>query len=120
MPFGAEETIMIIAVAASAVLIWLFCAFSTVSVARNSGDANSAWLLAGFLGGPVALAFTYLYFRYLGEQHRVARHGEGGRYNLPEMIQCPRCNQSVPSSFQDCQFCGAPLHRRGRRQRHPH
>lgn len=115
MPFGAENTIMIIAVAASAVIVWLFCAFSTAAVARANGRRYNAWLLAGFLGGPAALLVAYLYFRYAGERHRLERYSDGTRYNFPEMIQCPRCNQSVPSSFQDCQFCGAPLHRKARR-----
>ena len=115
MPLGAEDTVMIIAVSASAFLIWLFCGFSTASIARTNGSSYNVWLLAGLLGGPVALVVAYLYFRHAGERHRLARYSEGGRYNLPEMTQCPRCDQSVPASFQNCQFCGAPLHRKGRR-----
>jgi hypothetical protein len=112
MPFCAENTLMIIAVSGSAVLVWLFCAFSAASIARDNGYNYNLWLLIGFLGGPIALAGTYLYFVRAGERHRLARHSDGGRYGLPEMIHCPQCKQSVPSSYDDCQFCGAPLHRK--------
>jgi hypothetical protein len=115
VPLGAENTVMLIAVVASGVIIWLFCAFSTASIARTNGASYNAWLLAGFVGGPVALLIAYLYFRYAGERYRLARHSDGGRYNLPEIMQCPHCDQSVPSSFDKCQFCGAPLHRKGKR-----
>jgi hypothetical protein len=115
MPFCAENTVMIIAVVASGILLWLFCAFSTAATARNHGGDYNVWLLVGFLGGPVSMLIAHLYYRHSGERYRIARHSDGGRYNLPEIMQCPKCNQSVPSSFETCQFCGAPLHRKGRR-----
>ena len=37
MPLAAENTVMIIALVASAVLTWLFCAFSATAVARANG-----------------------------------------------------------------------------------
>ncbi len=110
MQFAAENTVMIIALAASAVLIWLFFAFSTAAVARANGQSYNAWLFIGFLGGPVAFGFAYLFFRLTGERHRRIRHGERHQYDVPEMVRCPGCGQSVPSSFPRCQFCGSPLH----------
>jgi hypothetical protein len=115
VPLAAENTVMIIALVSSGVLIWLFCAFSTAAVARASGQSYNIWLLIGFLGGPVSLAFVFLLSRVIGERHRRIRHGEGRRYDVPEMIRCPRCGQSVPSSFPRCQFCGSPLHGAKRR-----
>jgi hypothetical protein len=116
MPLAAENTTMIIALVASGVLIWLFCAYSAAAFARANGQSYNAWIVIGLMGGPITLAFAYLYFRTTGERHRRKRHGEGHRYDLPEIVRCNNCGQSVPSSFPQCQFCGAPLHRRTKRR----
>jgi hypothetical protein len=110
MHFAAENTVRNIGLIASAVLIWLFCAFSTAAVARANGRGYHLWLFIGLLGGPVAFAFAYLFFRITGERHRRIRHGEKRQYDVPEMVRCPGCGQSVPGSFTRCQFCGSPLH----------
>lgn len=110
MPLAAENTVMIIALVASGVLIWLFCSFSTAAVASANGQSYNAWLFIGLLGGPVALIFAYLFFRATGERHRRIRHGEKHHYDIPEMVRCPGCGQSIPSSFTRCQFCGSTLH----------
>jgi hypothetical protein len=114
MPVAATNTTMIVGLASVGVLVWLFCAFSTASLARTNGRSYNLWLLVGLLTGPLGLGFSYLYYRVTGERYRRTRYGEGHHYDIPEMVRCPSCNESVPRSFESCQFCGAPLHR-GRR-----
>lgn len=110
MPFAAENTLMILGLGSMALLAWLFCAFSASSLARANGQSGGLWLAIGLLTGPLGLAAIYFYIRITGERYRRERYGDGGQYNLPEMVRCPGCGQSVPRSFDACQFCGAPLH----------
>lgn len=116
MPFAAENTMMIIALASTGILAWLFCAYSAASLARSNGHSYNLWLAIGLLSGPVGLAVIYFNIRITGERYRRTRYGDGQQYDLPEIVQCPKCDQSVPRSFESCQFCGAPLHggKRGR------
>ena len=115
MPLAASNTIAIIGITSVAVILWLFCAFSAANTARSNGQSYNAWLLAGLVGGPVTWLFGALYFRFAGERSVRARHSERGQADLPEIIRCTSCGQSVPSSFKTCQFCGQPLHSRKRR-----
>lgn len=115
MPFAAENTLMIVALASMGVLAWLFCAFTAASLARSNGQSYNVWLVIGLLTGPIGLAVVYFYLRVSGERYRRTRYGEGHQYDIPEMIRCPKCGESVPRSFDNCQFCGAPLHH-GRRR----
>jgi len=110
MPFAAEDTLMMVALASMGILLWLFCAYSAGSLARSNGHSYNLWLAIGLLSGPVGLAAIYLNIRITGERYRRTRYGDGQQYDLPEIVQCPKCNQSVPRAFESCQFCGAPLH----------
>ena len=116
MPFAAENTMMIIALVSIGALVWLFCAYSAASLARSNGHSYGLWLAIGLLSGPVGLAVIYVTMRVSGERSRRTRYSDGEQYDLPGMIQCPGCKQSLPRSFESCQFCGAPLHigKRGR------
>ncbi len=115
MPLAASNAIAIIGITSVAILSWLFCAFSAANTARSNGQSYNAWLLAGLAGGPLTWLFGALYFRFAGERNVRARHSERGQADLPEIIKCTSCGQSVPSSFKTCQFCGQPLHSRKRR-----
>ena len=108
--YFASNTVMVIALVASGVLVWLFCAFSAAAQARSNGESYNLWLLIGLVTGPLGLLFAWLYFRLSGERYRRIRHGAGRQYDMPEIIECPGCRQSVPSGFHTCQFCGTPLH----------
>lgn len=108
--YFASNTVMVIALVASGVLVWLFCAFSAAALARSNGESYNLWLLIGVVTGPLGLLFARLYFRVSGERYRRIRHGAGRQYDMPEIIECPGCRQSVPSGFHTCQFCGTPLH----------
>lgn len=110
MYFAAENTIMIAGLVSIGVIVWLFCMYSTANIARSNGENPTIWFVVGLLAGPVGLGFAWLYFRLTGERYRRIRHGAGHRYDMPEIIQCPGCRQSVPSAYQTCQFCGASLH----------
>lgn len=115
MPFAAENTVMIVGLASMGAIAWLFCAFSLAALARGQGQSYNLWLLVGVVTGPLGLAAGYGYFRATGERYRRSRYGEGGKYDIPEMIKCPGCGQSVPRSFEECQFCRRPLHAGKRR-----
>ncbi|MHB8896656.1 MAG: hypothetical protein ACYC99_15985 [Candidatus Geothermincolia bacterium] len=108
--YFAANTIMIVALISCAVLFWLFCMFTTANIARSNGENYNLWMLIGLFTGPVGLLFTLVYFRFSGERYRRIRHGAGKTYDMPEIVQCPGCGQSVPSGFNSCQFCGAALH----------
>lgn len=112
--FAASNTVMVVALVASGILLWLFCAFTLASMARSNGENYSLWMIIGFMTGPLGLGVGWVYFRYTGERHRRIRYGAGHHYDMPEMIRCPGCGQSVPSGFQTCQFCHTPLHGRHR------
>lgn len=115
MPFAAENTMMIVGLVSFGVIAWLFCAFSLASLARGAGRSHNVWMVVGLLTGPVGLAVGYLYLRTSGERHRRRRYGERGKYDVPEMIRCPKCGESVPRSFDTCQFCKERL-QAGRRR----
>lgn len=112
MYFAASNTVMVIALVSSGILFWLFCMFTTAGMARANGQSYNLWLLIGLFTGPLGLLFAWLFFRFSGERHRRIRHGAGHQYDMPEIIQCPGCKQSIPSGFHTCQFCGTPLHGR--------
>lgn len=92
------------------VLAWVICAMYAGGIARNNGQSYNLWLVLGFLGGPITLGVAYVYFELSGERHRRMKYADRKAGNMPEIIQCPRCKQSVPSSFPTCQFCGEQLH----------
>ena len=115
MPVAATNVTMVLAIVSVVVVVWLFCAFTVANFARSNGESYGGWLAAGLLGGPITLGVGYLYFRITGERYRRTRYGEKTRSDMPEMVKCPRCNESVPRSFTNCQFCGEPLHHRRRR-----
>ena len=115
MPFAADNSLMIIGLVLVGVLAWLFCAFTLAAMARSVGQNYNLFMVIGLLTGPVGLAAGYIYFRVTGERYRRSRYGEGGKYDVPEIIRCPSCGQSVPRSYDYCQFCDAPLHA-GRRR----
>lgn len=115
MCFAASNTIMIVGLVSCGVLLWLFCGFTLAGMGRSNGENYNLWMLIGMLTGPVGLGFGWLYFRMTGERHRRIRYGAGHHYDMPEIIRCPNCGQSVPSGFDTCQFCKSPLHGRGRR-----
>jgi hypothetical protein len=110
--YASTNTVMVIAFVACGVIAWLFCMYTAGNIARTNGGNYSLWMAIGFLTGPVGLAFSWSYFRLTGERHRRIRYGAGKKYDMPEIIQCPNCGQSVPSAFDTCQFCHAPLHGR--------
>jgi len=114
MLFAAVE-LSTIALVSVGVLVWFGCAFYTAGMARNNGSNYHLWLLIGVLTGPLGLIFGYLYVQMTSERNRRRRHSEGGKSDIAEIVQCPNCGQSVPISFGDCQFCGAPLSRKKRR-----
>lgn len=97
-----------------AVLAWLGCALYAGGVARNNGESYQLWFVIGLLAGPVGLVVCVLFFRTSGERRRRMKFGSPQEGNLPEMTRCPRCNRSVPVSFEQCQFCGEPLGRKKR------
>lgn len=101
-----------IAIIAVTVVAWLFCMYTTAELGRSNGQSYGLWVTIGFLTGPFGLAFAFIYFRLTGERHRRMRYGVGGKSDLPEIIRCPQCGQSVPSAFECCQFCGSPIHGR--------
>jgi hypothetical protein len=105
---------MVIALVSCAALFWLFCMFTTGTLARMNGQSYGLWLIIGLLTGPIGLIFAWIFFKFSGERHRRIRYGVGHTYDIPEIIQCPNCGQSVPSGFHACQFCGASLHGRRR------
>ena len=106
----SNDTMMVIALVSFAVLGWLFCAFYTAGRARANGRDYHIWLAIGLLLGPIALILSLALFRSTGERQRRSRYGEDGKYDVPEMITCPKCGESVPRSYASCQFCGASLH----------
>ncbi len=108
----AKIDLKTVAIASMAILAWLFCAFSTANIARANGQNYNLWLLVGLLTGPLGLMFAYLFFRLTGERTRRTRYGADHRYDVPDMISCPNCGQSVPRSYDSCQFCRFPLHGR--------
>ena len=110
MYFVATINIAAIAIVSSAVVIWLFCGFSAAAMARTNGDSYNLWLIIGVATGPFGLAAAWVYYRMAGERHRRIRHGADHKYDMPEIIRCPGCGQSVPSGFDTCQFCGSGLH----------
>jgi hypothetical protein len=110
--YFASNTIMILALVSCGIIFWLFCAYTCASLARGNGESSRLWFFIGLITGPIGLVFAWLYFRLTGERHKRIRHGAGHKYDMPEIIGCPSCGQSVPSAFQTCQFCGAPLHGR--------
>lgn len=109
MRFVALET-EYIAVIIVVVMVWLACAMYCGGIARNNGSSYSVWFFLGVIGGPLALGVACVHFMMSGERHRRVKYSEGKAGNLPEIVQCPGCRQSVPSSFDTCQFCGEPLH----------
>jgi hypothetical protein len=108
---SSNDTMMVIALVSFAVLGWLFCAFYTAGRARANGRNYHLWLTIGLLLGPIAFVLSLVLFRSIGERHRRQRYGEGGKYDVPEMMTCPGCGESVPRSYGSCQFCGASLSR---------
>ncbi len=115
MPFAADKTMMVIGLVSMGVLAWLFCAFTLAALARGVGQSYNLWMFVGLVTGPVGLVAGYLYFRVTGERYRRSRYGEGGKYDLPEMVRCPACGESIPRSYEVCQFCRQPLHAGKRR-----
>ncbi len=113
MRFVAME-LAVVAGIVVAVVIWGASAFYCGGIARNNGKSYNLWFVLGILGGPFALGVAYLFFVASGERHRRMRYADRKAGNFPEIVQCPRCKQSVPTSFDTCQFCGEPL-----RGRHP-
>jgi hypothetical protein len=114
MYFAASNTLAIVAVVSLAILGWLFCGFTAAAMARTNGENYNLWLIIGILTGPLGLFAAWAYFRYSGERHRRIRYGAGHQYDMPEIIRCPGCGQSVPSAFEACQFCHTHLHGRNR------
>jgi hypothetical protein len=112
MYFAATNTTMVIALVSCGILAWLFCAYSCSNLARGNGESTTLWFAIGLFTGPLGLAVAAVYFRLAGERHRRIRHGAGHKYDMPEIMRCPGCGQSVPSAYSTCQFCGAPLHSR--------
>lgn len=115
MPLAAEDTLKIAGLVSMGAILWLFCAFTIAARARGVGQSYRLWLFVGLVTGPVGLVAGYLYFKVAGERYRRSRYGEGGKYDIPEMIRCQGCGQSIPRSFEECQFCGRPLHAGKRR-----
>src|SRR5665647_2380367 len=113
--FIASVSVPLIAGIAIAVVFWFWCAFTAAAISRANGQSYNLWLLIGIVTGPIGLIIAYMTGRATGERHRRIRHGEGHKYDMPEMMQCPHCGQSVPSHFESCQFCRAPLHQKRRR-----
>lgn len=111
----AAVEIKTIALIGVAILVWFGCAFYVAGMARNGGKSYHLWLVIGVLTGPLGLLFGYLYIHLTGERHRRIHYGTGGKSDMAEMVRCPNCDQSVPLSFDHCQFCGAPVPR-GRRR----
>ena len=107
--YAASETLPLVAVTLVAVIAWFACAFKTASIASNNDANYQLWAVIGFMTGPVGLVISYFYFRATGERHRTARYSVDGKSDLPQMISCPRCGQSVPRIYESCQFCGQPL-----------
>lgn len=114
MSYAANETLPLVAVISLAVIAWLACAFKVAGIASNNDANYQLWAILGLLTGPVGLAISYFYFRATGERHRTARYSVSGKDDLPQMISCPRCHQSVPRIYEACQFCGEPLGRKKR------
>ncbi|PKQ28749.1 MAG: hypothetical protein CVT63_01175 [Candidatus Anoxymicrobium japonicum] len=112
MYFAASNTMMKIALISSVAIFWLYCAFSAADLARSNGGSYQLWQLIGLLTGPLGLVFAWLYFKVTGERHLRIRSGEDHQYDMPEIIRCPNCGQSVPSAYEICQFCKKPLHKR--------
>lgn len=96
------------------VVAWLACTFYAAGRASNN-DANYwGWTALGLLTGPLGAAIAYVYFRNAGESKRIKRYSVDGREDMPRIITCPGCGESVPLSYECCQFCGAALHKRHR------
>ena len=114
MYFAIANPLAITAVVACGVLAWLFCAFTAAAMSRTNGESYNLWLVIGLLTGPIGLGAAWAYFRYSGERHRRIRYGAGHQYDMPVIIRCPGCGQSVPSAFDTCQFCHTSLHGRRR------
>lgn len=114
--YFAEVSIARIAIYSVIVVVWFFCAFNAAAIARNNGESYGVWLVIGLLTGPFGLAFTAIFFWFTGERRRRLRHGRKERADfLPDIVNCPKCGSSVPSSYERCQFCGARLKRKHRR-----
>ena len=114
MYFAATNTVMVLALVGLGIVLWLFCAYSAAAMARTNGESDGLWLFIGLATGPIGLGAAWRYFRMSGERHRRIRYGAGHTYDMPEIIRCPGCGQSVPSAFETCQFCNSPLHGRRR------
>lgn len=114
LSYVAKVTLAQVAIVSIAVIAWLACAFRAASIASNNDANYQLWAVLGLLTGPVGLAISYFYFRVTGERHRTARYSVSGRGDLPQMISCPGCHQSVPRIYESCQFCGQPLGRKKR------
>lgn len=112
--YAAKVTLAQVGIISIAVIAWLACAFKAASIASNNDGNYAFWVVLGLLTGPVGLAIAYLYFRATGERHRTARYSVGGTGDLPEMVSCPSCHQTVPRIYGTCQFCGKPIGRKKR------
>lgn len=114
MIFLGNITLAQVAAASLIVVAWLACAFYAAGRASNN-DANYwGWTTLGLLTGPLGAAIAYVYFRNAGESKRIKRYSVDGREDMPRIITCPGCGESVPLSYECCQFCGATLHKRHR------
>jgi len=113
--FLAAVNLAVIAVISLGAVAWLWCAFWVGATARSNGERYGLWLLIGFATGPLGVVIAYFYFRSTGERRRRTRHSVDRQSDIPMMMTCPNCHQSVPTSYDACQFCGCPLHDRHRR-----
>lgn len=100
-----------------AALTWLVCALYAAGTARNNGASYHLWLVVGLMTGPLGLVVALIYFRVTGERYRRHRYSVDGRSDLPEMVRCPGCGQTVPHSYMTCHFCGTSLKGTGRGRR---
>ena len=114
MNFTATNTIMVAALVSCGIVLWIFCGYSAAAMARTNGESYTLWMIIGLATGPIGLGAAWAYFRMSGERHRRIRHGAGHQYDMPEIVRCPGCGQSVPSGFETCQFCHSSLHGRRR------
>jgi len=109
LTFSAGLSLAQASVILVAVMLWVACALKAAGIAHNNDGNYQLWAAVGLLTGPVGLAASYFYFRATGERHRTARYSVDGRSDLPQMTSCPKCGQSVPKIYENCQFCGQPL-----------
>jgi ribosomal protein L32 len=110
----ANITLATVALLCIVVVLWLACAFYAAGRANNNGANYYYWTMIGLLSGPIGAAVAFFYFRAESERSRTRRYSEDGKGDVPKMISCPNCGESIPRVYEACQFCGKPVlkHRR--------